>query len=142
MVLFARLNICTKKKKKLLKIKEVFTKAERWKWLNCIGEMFITGNGLQCEAASLLRKRHSDAHATGNSWVLTVQLVSAIKASTTFPMCSLRLRSATPRGISISAICDRQRRGVLAGAPHSHRVPALCACYFSLYLRSAPRPPS
>lgn len=35
------------------------------------------------------------------------QLVRAIKASTTFPMCSRKLRSATPRGISISPICEQ-----------------------------------
>ena len=35
-----------------------------------------------------------------------VQLVRATRASTTFPMCSLRLRSATALEISISDICN------------------------------------
>lgn len=38
--------------------------------------------------------------------VKSTQLVSAINASTTLPMCSLRLRSATAREISISPICQ------------------------------------
>lgn len=38
-----------------------------------------------------------------------VQLVRATRASTTFPMCSLRLRSATAREISISDICTATR---------------------------------
>lgn len=35
------------------------------------------------------------------------QLVRATRASTTFPKCSLRLRSATDREISISDICHK-----------------------------------
>lgn len=104
-------------------MEEVFRKAERWTWLSCGVEQvrcFIIDKRMRCEAEALLRRRHSYAHATGHSWVLTVQLVSAIKASTTFPMCSLKLRSATPRGISISAICGSKT--VSDGVQHKQQV--------------------
>lgn len=41
----------------------------------------------------------------------SAQLVRATRASTTFPMCSLRLRSATAREISISDICNTNTGG-------------------------------
>lgn len=53
--------------------------------------------------SSRVLSRWSEAVQSVNN--VLVQLVRATRASTTFPMCSLRLRSATAREISISDIC-------------------------------------
>lgn len=81
------------------------------------------------------RQSNVSTHLTA---VKSTQLVSAINASTTFPMCSLRLRSATAREISISPICQ-----------HNHWAPCqninimnLAWKYTCVYLQSAPRLPS
>lgn len=47
------------------------------------------------------------------------QLVRVMRASTTFPMCSRRLRSAAAREISISVIC-RERAATPAAAAEQH----------------------
>lgn len=66
-----------------------------------------------------------------------VQLVKATRASTTFPMCSLRLRSATAREISISDICNKNRSEVSGGSPFrksSAAVPPGSCCTDSIKL--------
>lgn len=58
----------------------------------------------------VLFKKETDLGLVGSR--VNVQLVSATRASTTFPMCSLRLRSATAREISISDTCSSRTRRV------------------------------
>lgn len=57
------------------------------------------------------------------------QLVRATRASTTFPKCSLRLRSATAREISISDICPATKthhQGLILGLNKQTKAWANC----------------
>lgn len=65
--------------------------------------------------------------------VNAAQLVRATRASTTFPMCSLRLRSATEREISISDICNKNTGGGKTEFSHGGMV---CATFTSSGLNS------
>lgn len=74
--------------------------------------------------------------------VASTQLVSAINASTTFPMCSLRLRSATARGISISPICEEYMTKFIHFHVKLNMFMILAYINTPMYLQWAPHLPS